>query len=123
MKNLFVVLMALLMSMNLSTFASTTTVKSNKVDLSTFIIPSNIKVKQTITFDDGKTICLYYQKAGEVCKLFSTVDINKYKESDLAHVRSTNFEIVDKVEGKCYITCKTNDVITFAKSIINQILL
>ncbi len=45
----------------------------------------------------------------------------KYKESDLGKNQSTNFEFVDKVEGKCYITRKTNDVIAFAKSVLKQL--
>ena len=44
-----------------------------------------------------------------------------HKESDLSKIKSTNFEFADKVEGKCYITRKTNDVIAFAKSVLKQL--
>ena len=121
MKHLIVILMTVLMSMSTSAFAATTTSTESKIDLTSFVIPTNITVKQTITFKNGKTIALYYQKKGDVCKLYSTTDVTKYKESDLGKIQSTNFEFVDKVEGKCYITRKTNDVIAFAKSVLKQL--
>ena len=121
MKHVFIVLITMLMSMSTSAFAATTTSKECKIDLSSLVVPTNITVKQTITFKDGKTIELYYQKKGDVCKLYSTTDVTKYKESDLSMIKSTNFEFVDKVEGKCYITRKTNDVIAFAKSVLKQL--
>ena len=121
MKHFFVILMTVLMSMSTSAFAATTTSTENEINLSSFVVPTNITVKQTITFKDGNTIELYYQKKGDVCKLYSTTDVTKYKESDLSKIKSTNFEFVDKVEGKCYITRKTNDVIAFAKSVLKQL--
>ena len=120
MKHLIVILMTILMSISTSAFASTTTSTESKIDLSGIVVPTNITVKQTITFKDGKTIELYYKKKGDVCKLYSTTDVTKYKESDLSMIKSTNFEFVDKVEGKCYITRKTKDVFAFAKSILKQ---
>ena len=120
MKHFFVILMTVLMSMSTSAFAATTTSTESKIDLTSIVVPTNITVKQAITFKDGKTIELYYQKKGDVCKLYSTTDVTKYKESDLSRIKSTNFEIVDKVEGKCYITRKTSDVIAFAKSVLKQ---
>ena len=113
--------MTVLMSISTSAFAATTSGTESKIDLSSLVVPTNITVKQTITFKDGKTIELYYQKKGDVCKLYSTTDVTKYKESDLSMIKSTNFEFVDKVEGKCYITRKTNDVIAFAKRVLKQL--
>lgn len=121
MKQFIVILMTVLMSMSTSAFAATTTSTESKNDLAGVVIPKNITVKQTVTFKDGNTIELYYQKKGDVCKLYSTTDVTKYKESDLSKIKSTNFEFVDKVEGKCYITRKTNDVIAFAKSVLKQL--
>lgn len=121
MKHFIVILMTVLMSMSTSAFAATTTSTENEINLSSFVVPTNITVKQTIIFKDGNTIELYYQKKGDVCKLYSTTDVTKYKESDLSKIKSTNFEFVDKVEGKCYITRKTNDVIAFAKSVLKQL--
>ena len=121
MKHVFIVLITMLMSMSTSAFAATTTSKECKIDLTSIAIPANITVKQTVTFKDGKIIEIYYQKKGDVCKLYSTTDVAKYKESDFSMIKSTNFEFVDKVEGKCYITRKTNDVIAFAKSVLKQL--
>ena len=121
MKHFIVILMTVLMSMSTSAFAATTTSTESKNDLAGVVIPKNITVKQTVTFKDGKIIELYYQKQGDVCKLYSTTDVTKYKESDLGRIKATNFEFVDKVEGKCYITRKTNDVIAFAKSVLKQL--
>ena len=121
MKHVFIVLITMLMSMSTSALAATTTSKECKIDLTSIAIPANITVKQTITFKDGKIIELYYKKQGDVCKLYSTTDVTKYKESDLGRIKATNFELVDKVEGKCYITRKTNDVIAFAKSVLKQL--
>lgn len=121
MKHFIVILMTVLMSISTSAFAATTSVTEGKIDLSSLVVPTNITVKQTITFKDGKTISLYYQKKRDVCKLYSTTDVKEYKESDLGKIQSTNFEFVDKVEGKCYITRKTNDVIAFAKSVLKQL--
>ena len=121
MKHVFIVLITMLMSMSTSALAATTTSKECKIDLTSIAIPANITVKQTVTFKDGKIIELYYKKQGDVCKLYSTTDVTKYKESDLGRIKATNFELVDKVEGKCYITRKTNDVIAFAKSLLKQL--
>lgn len=118
MKHVFIVLITMLMST--SAFAATTTSKECKIDLTSIAFPANITVKQTVTFKDGKIIELYYKKQGDVCKLYSTTDVTKYKESDLGKIKSTNFEFVDNVEGKCYITRKTKDVFAFAKSILKQ---
>lgn len=121
MKHLTVILMVMLMSISTSALASTTTSIEIKNNLTGIVIPTNITVKQTITFKDGKIIELYFQKQGDVCKLYSTTDVTKYKESDLSKIKATSFEFVDKVEGKCHITRKTNDVIAFAKSILKQL--
>ena len=121
MKHVFIVLITMLMSMSTSAFAATTTSKECKIDLTSIAIPANITVKQTVTFKDGKIIELYYKKQGDVCKLYSTTDVTKYKESDLGRIKATSFELVDKVDGKCYITRKTNDVIAFAKSVLKQL--
>ena len=120
MKHLVVILMTVLMSISTSAFAVTKNSPKSKIDLTSIVVPANITVKQTVTFKDGTTIELYYQKKGDVCKLYSTTDVTKYKESYLGKIQSTNFQIVDKVEGKCYITRKTNDVMALAKRVLKQ---
>lgn len=120
MKKMKCFMVATLMSVSASTFAGTTTVESSSSSSISLDIPVNIVVKQTITFKDGKTIAVYYQKAENVCKLYSETDITKYKESDLTNIKSSNFEIVDKVEGKCYVTHKTSDILNMAKAVLGK---
>jgi len=116
-----IILIAMLMSFGTSTFAGTTTAVSEIENAQKFTIPVNIIIKQTITFTDGKTISIYYQKEGDVCRLYSDTDITKYTESDLNRIKSTNFEITNRTEGKCIMTKKAKDVIGLAKSIIRQV--
>ena len=107
----------MVMSFGTSTFASTKA-ESNKIE---FTIPANLIIKQTVTFNDGKTITVYYQKEGSTCRMYSKTDVTKYKQSDLNRIKSTNFEVTDHIEGKCIVTKKTSDVISFAKSMLKQL--
>ena len=76
MNHVFIVLITMLISMSTSAFAATTTSKECKIDLTSIAIPANITVKQTVTFKDGTTTTLYYQKQGDTCKLYSTTDLS-----------------------------------------------
>lgn len=118
MNKIITVMIAMLMSISLSSFAGTTTGtvatnKAEKVD-----IPANIVVKQTITFDDGKTIVVYYEKKGSNCKLYSKQDITKYSIADLYRIKSSNFEKTDHVEGKCYATRTVKALIAMARGML-----
>lgn len=121
MKKMMFLLMAMLMSFSASTFAGTKTEANLVENAMQFDIPVTIIVKQTITFNDGKTISVYYKKDGDVCKIYSKADLTNYSEDDLNRVKSTNFEVVDEVEGKCILTKKTNDVLKLAKSLFRQL--
>lgn len=113
--------MAMLISVSLSTFAGTTTCTESNNRSIEITIPTNMIVKQTISFNNGKKVVVYYQKEGDVCKLYSTTDVTKYSESDLASIKSTTFEVYDYVEGKCYVSKKTSDIMSFAMSMFKQI--
>ena len=118
-------MIAMLMSISLSSFAgtktNTNTVSNNMLEKqlngksSSVKVPVNIIVKQTITFDDGKTIEVFYEKKGQDCKLYSTSDVTKYSLADLMRVKSTNFEKVDHVEGKCYASRTVKALIAMAR--------
>lgn len=110
MKHFAILLLALLMSMSASAYARTT---SEHAVETVSIIPDNLVVKQTITFNDGKVITLFYQKQGDVCKLFSKTDLSKFKEADLYRIKSSNFELVDYVDGKCIVSRRKEDILTF----------
>lgn len=124
MKKFFAILCIALMSAFAAATASATTGNEttsavNEQSLK-FDIPINIILKQTITFTDGKTITVYYQKEGNVCHLYSNVDVTKYSEEDLNRIKSTSFEIADRVKGKCLLSRKMSDVLKFAKSVLGK---
>lgn len=121
MKHTMILLIAMLMSFGTSTFAGTKTSQKVSVGGTKIEIPANLIIKQTITFNDGKVITVYYEKQGGVCKLYSKADLNKYTGADLNRVKSTNFEITDHTEGKCVMTKSTSDVMGLAQSIFKQL--
>lgn len=114
-------LMAVLMSISTSTFAGTTTAKSESPSHAEFVIPTNLIVKQTITFTDGKSIQVFYQKEGDTCRIYSKEDVTRYSESDLNRIKSTHFEIADHCEGKCLLTRKATDILSLAKTIFTTL--
>ncbi|MCQ2257455.1 MAG: hypothetical protein MJZ41_05600 [Bacteroidaceae bacterium] len=125
MKKIFAILSIALMSAFAAATASATTSnetmtvqnqQSLKLD-----IPVNLIVKQTIKFNDGNTITVYYQKEGDICRLYSEVDVTKYTEQDLNRIKSTTFEVTDKVKGKCLMTKKSSDIISMAKSVFGKL--
>ena len=120
MKKFMFLLIAMFIGISTSTFAGTKTETSLVNNSLKFEIPVSIIIKQVITFTDGKSIEVYYQKDGNFCKLYSNADLDKYKEGDLNRIKSTYFEIVDRVEGKCFMTKKTTDVIGLVKSYVNR---
>lgn len=118
MNKIITLMIAMLMSISLSSFAGTKTNTVNNKKVENINVPANIIVKQTVTFDDGKTIELFYEKRGENCKLYSTSNINKYGVTDLYRIKSTNFEKTDHVEGKCYANRTVKALIAMAKGFL-----
>lgn len=122
MKQTFFTLIIALMSAFVSTpvFASA---NGNTTDIKLEILSllQDITIKQTITFKDNSQVKLYYQKKGNICKVYSASNLNKYSSDDLKRVKSTVFEVTDYVEGKCYITKTTDNVIKIAKNIFNEL--
>ena len=98
MKQLIMTLIIALMSVMASTPVSA---KSNKSELKKSI-PTNLIVKQTTQFSDGRTLVIYYKKQGMNCEVYSPCNADDYSVSDASKIKSTNFEVVDKVEGKLY---------------------
>lgn len=124
MKKMFLILIAALMSVGMSASAGTKTEGVNNENESAnvaFAIPMNIIVKQTIVFNDGKSIVLYYQKENDDCRLYSPSDITKYSEKDLERIKSTSFDVASEVKGKCYVTMKTKDVLSLAKKVFKSV--
>lgn len=121
MKKILFVMMAILMSVSTSSFAGTTTWSSESESVQKITIPTKIIIKQIITFNDGSSVEVFYQKDGKTCKLYSNTDIKAYKASDLNRIKSTSFDITDHVEGKCRMTKTTSNIIELAKSLFKQL--
>ena len=118
MKQLILSLMMVLMSMMASTPVSA---KSNKKSV-TDQVPTNLVVKQTTHFSDGRTLTIYYKKSGMQCEVYSPCNANDYNVSDASKIKSTNFEVVDKVEGKLYKKASIGEVTRLVKRLVNQYL-
>lgn len=85
-------------------------------------IPTNLIVKQTTLFSDGRTLVIYYKKQGMNCEVYSPCNASSYKVSDAAKIKSTNFEVVDKVDGKLYRKASVGEVTRFIRQLVNQYL-
>ena len=85
-------------------------------------IPTNLIVKQTTQFRDGRTLVIYYKKQGMNCEVYSPCNANDYNVSDAAKIKSTNFEVVDKVEGKLYRKASLAETTRFIRQLVNQYL-
>lgn len=110
--------MIVLMSMMASTPVSAKSNKKNVADQ----VPTNIVVKQTTHFNDGRTLTIYYKKNGMQCEVYSPCNANDYNMSDASKIKSTNFEVVDKVEGKLYKKASIGEVATLIKKLVNKYL-
>ena len=118
MKKMILSLMIALMSVMASTPASAKTDKNTVKNL----VPSSIVVKQTTQFNDGRTLTIYYKKSGTQCEVYSPCNANDYDVADAAKVKSTNFEVVDRVEGKLYRKASIGEVTRLVKRLVNQYL-
>lgn len=117
MKQLFLSLILALMSVMVSMPASAST--GNKVKS---MMPQNIIVKQTTQFSDGRTLTLYYKKAGTRCEVYSPCEAKDYDVADAAKIKTTSFEVVDCVEGKLYRKASIGEVTRLIKRLVNRYL-
>ena len=95
--------------------------KSNKKNV-TDQVPTNIVVKQTTQFKDGRTLIVYYKKDGLQCEVYSPCNANDYDVSDASKIKSSNFEVVDKVEGQLYKKASIDEMIKLVKWLVNKYL-
>ena len=110
--------MVVLMSMTTSTSASA---KTDRSDLRQ-MVPTNIVVKQTTQFNDGRTLTIYYKKRGEQCEVYSPCDAGDYNMNDAQKIKSTTFEVVDHVEGRLYRKASVTEVARVIKQAVNRYL-
>jgi len=118
MKHLFLLLMIVFMSMMASTPVSAKSNKKNVADQ----LPKSFVVKQTTQFNDGRTLTIYYKKNGTQCEVYSPCNADNYNMSDASKIKSTNFEVVDKVEGKLYKKASIGEVARLLKRLVNNYL-
>ena len=118
MKHFIFTLMIALMSVMASTPVSA---KTNMSELKKNV-PTNLIVKQTTQFNDGRTLVVYYKKQGTSCEVYSPCSTKDYNVSDASKIKSTNFEVVDKVEGKLYKKASVGEVTRFIKRMVNKYL-
>ena len=122
MKKTFITLMIALMSVFVSTQAYATTSNNVKEDYSEVLsLVKDIIVKQTITLTDGTQVEIFYQKTGNLCKVYSSDNLKKYSAKDLKRIKSTSFEIVNHTEGKCYLTEDASGMMRIARNIFDLI--
>lgn len=119
MKKMILSLIFVLISIVASTPASATTGNKNKVKE---LVPTNIIVKQTMQFTDGRTLVVYYKKLGQQCEVYSPCNEQDYAVSDASKIKSTNFEVVEKVDGKLYRKATVGEVMKFVMRFVNQYL-
>ena len=117
MKKIIFALMVALMSVMASTPASAKTDKKQRVQ---DMVPASIVVKQTTQFTDGRTLPIYYKKEGAQCEVYSPCNADDYDVTDAQKIKSTNFEVVNKVEGKLYRKASLGEVIGIVKKLVNQ---
>ena len=118
MKKFILSLMIMLMSMMASTPVSAKTNKKSVKDQ----VPTNIVVKQTTQFNDGRALVIYYKKQGMQCEVYSPCNANDYNVSDASKIKSTYFEVVDRVEGKLYRKASIGEVTRLIKRLVNKYL-
>jgi hypothetical protein len=118
MKKLMITLVITLMSVIASTPVSA---KVDKNDLKKNV-PTNLIVKQTTQFTEGRTLVIYYKKEGITCEVYSPCDSKDYSLDDASKIKSTNFEVVDKVDGKLFKRASLGEITKFIKRMVNRYL-
>ena len=116
MKKLLLVLMVALMSVMASTPGSAKIAES---DFVMNVVPANLIVKQTTQFNDGRTLVIYFKKQGMNCEVYSPCNADDFSVNDASKIKSANFEMVDKVEGKLYKKATLGEVAQLIKQIVD----
>ena len=63
-----------------------------------------------------------YKTTGDIPAVYSPCNANDYNVNDASKIKSTNFEVVDKVEGKLYRKVSIGEVTRLIKRLVNQYL-
>lgn len=125
MKNLHLSFAALVIAIvavfspSVATSASKTVQSQKEFSSLVSKIPSNIIIEQKTTLNDGRTVTIYYKKAGDNCEIYSADNLTGYVAEDLLSLNSTSFGIVSSVKGKLLYSCP----ISKARSLIKQMVM
>ena len=106
----------------MSVMTSTPAVAKNSKSELRKSVPANLIVKQTTKFTDGRTLIVYFKKEGTTCEVYSPCDSKDYSLDDASKIKSTNFEVVDKVEGKLFKRASVGEITKFIKRMVNRYL-
>ena len=66
-------------------------------------------IKHTVTLRDGRVATAYYKKVGDFYEIYTKDNPRDYQEQDIASLLQSNFEKVDKVEGKLLRKIKVSE--------------
>ena len=56
------------------------------------------------------------------CEVYSPCNVGDYNVGDASKIKSTNFEVVDKVKGKLYRKASVGEVTKLIKRLVTQYL-
>lgn len=105
--------------------ASAATPKNSSSDLVGKLwksLPETLVVKQEATFDNGKTITIYYKKSGDQCEVYTADNVSNLTIQDLADAKESNFGITTSVKGHRVFTAPFSKVRRIVKSVVNTYL-
>ena len=86
------------------------------------MLPTQIVVEQTATLGNGKTVIIYYKKAGNMCEVYSDADLRGYGINDVISLSATNFRVVSAPKGKLIYKTSLSNAGKIVKSIVNTYL-
>ena len=79
-------------------------------------------VEQTATLANGKSVTIYYKKAGNQCEVYSNADLSGYGINDVLSLSSTNFRVVSAPKGKLIYKTTMAKAGRIIKSLVNTYL-
>lgn len=73
---------------------------SNPVERIWRSLPDVMVVKQTATLSDGRSVTLYYRKAGDQCEVYTPSDLKGLRPEDVMNIEKSDFAIARSAEGR-----------------------
>lgn len=101
---------------------SDSTKSSNPVEQLWNALPDVLIVKQTATLNNGKSVTIYYKKAGNQCEVYTPSDITGLNVDDLTNLEKSDFSIATSTEGRKVYTAPFSTVRKIVKRAVNSYL-